>query len=307
MKQFTFILIFTLAVLSINGQEVYSKTYGSKSDIPVIFIHGGPGGNSTLFEATTAQRLADEGFYVIVYDRRGEGRSQDENARMTYKEAFDDLNALYDTYNLKKANLIAHSFGGLIATLFAEKYPQKVESIILAGALFSQQKTYDHILKSVKEIYTEKNDSIGLDKVFTAEKMDINSSEYRKICYDLAGENGFFKMPRPTRKAYILRQEYKRSDIFKGNIRNENSPKLFYQNEPLKNIDVTSVLKKLKEENIDLYAIYGKQDLIFSDSQINELINIVGEKHFRHIDNCSHYLFADRQEAFVRRISKWLK
>ena len=48
-----------------------------------------------MFEGTTAQKLADLGFYVIAYDRRGEGRSADPNATFTYNEAFQDLNAIY--------------------------------------------------------------------------------------------------------------------------------------------------------------------------------------------------------------------
>ena len=130
----------------------------------MIFIHGGPGGNSVQFEQTTAQKLADEGFYVIVYDRRGEGRSADENARMTYDEAFGDLNTVYNKYNLETASLIGFSFGGLVTTLFTEKFPQKVTSIILVSSLISQQESYDHILGSVKKIYAKKNDSAGLKK-----------------------------------------------------------------------------------------------------------------------------------------------
>lgn len=307
MRQFAFLLLLTISALNAEGQDLYSKAYGDKSNSPIIFIHGGPGGNSTLFEATTAQRLADEGFFVIVYDRRGEGRSEDPKAELTYEEAFADLNRIYEIYSLDKANLLAHSFGGLIATLYSEKYPDRVESLVLAGALFSQQKTYEHILSSVRRIYTEQNDSIGLEKVSEAEKLDPNSSEYRKICYDLAGDNGFFRMPEPTREAYILRQEYKRSDFFKKNKRNESSPELFYRNEPLKNIEVTSVLKKLSENDLDIYGIYGRQDSIFSRHQIRELVDAVGVKHFRYIDNCSHYLFVDQQRIFIKRIVKWLR
>jgi proline iminopeptidase len=69
--------------------------------------------------------MADKGFYVIVYDRRGEGRSKDENATMTFKESFDDLKQLYTTYHIKKAHILAHSFGGIIGTLFTHKFRGK--------------------------------------------------------------------------------------------------------------------------------------------------------------------------------------
>ena len=138
--------IFVLATMFAYGQSIYTKTFGSSKDKPIIFLHGGPGYNCVNFEATTAQQLADKGFFVIVYDRRGEGRSKDANAKFTFKETFDDLNSIYQKLSLTKATLIGHSFGGVVATLFAEANPKKVQSIILVGAPVSLQSTFKNIL-----------------------------------------------------------------------------------------------------------------------------------------------------------------
>ena len=304
--------IFLLSLLSISffvsGQTLYIKTYGNKNDKPVIFVHGGPSGNATLFEGSnTAEALSKKGFFVIAYDRRGEGRSTDPNAKFTYAEAFQDLNAIYKTYHLKKATLLAHSFGGLVATLYTEKYPQNINALILAGALFSQQETYNHILDSVKKISTKKNDLAMLDKIAFVETLNKNSAEYRKGCFELAGENNFFKMPHPTEESKKLYADYDASDFFKTNIRNKNAPLLFYQNEKKNNIDTRSSLKKIKAEGIPVYAIYGKQDGVFSDDQISSIKNLVGKNHFALLDNCSHYLFVDQQKEFLSYISNWIK
>jgi proline iminopeptidase len=159
-----FCSIISFIVNAQTNHTIYSKSYGQSENPAIIFIHGGPRGNSTLFEGTTAQKLAEKGFYVIVYDRRGEGRSIDTTATFTFQEAINDLNNIYQKYNIKKANIIAHSFGGLVGTLFTEQNPEKVKSLILAGALFSQQETYDHILKTTKNIYKNKNDTLMLSK-----------------------------------------------------------------------------------------------------------------------------------------------
>ena len=299
MKQKLALFFLLLTTFFVNGQILYSKAYGNIDSPAIIFIHGGPSGNSTLFEATTAQFLADKGFYVIVYDRRGEGRSIDSTATFTYQEAFNDLNKIYSIYKIEKANIIGHSFGGLVATLYSDKYPEKVKSLVLAGALFSQQDTYNHILKSVRQIYQIKNDSLMLKKVDEVEKLNRNSSEYRIGCFDLASKNDFFEMPHPTIKANNLRQEYKTSEFYKTNIRNSKAPVLFYKNEALNNIDTKPVLKRLKNKGVKLFAIYGQQDAIFSTSQINDMTRIVRKSNFLSIDNCSHYLFVDQQEIFI--------
>ena len=302
----SFLGLFLTISLFANGQNLYIKTYGNEKNKPIIFIHGGPSGNSTLFEGTTAQKLADLGFYVIAYDRRGEGRSADPDAKFTYAEAFQDLNTIYKKYNLKKTILLAHSFGGLVATLYTEKYPQNVSALVLAGALFSQQETYNHILDSVRKIYTKKNDLVMLDKVTLIENLNKNSAAYREECFELAGENNFFKIPNPTEESKKLYADYDSGIFYKTNIRNKNAPLLFYQNETQNNIDTRSALKKIKSKGVSIYAIYGKEDGVFSNDQINSIKNLAGQNHFALLDNCSHYLFADQQKQFLAYMKKWL-
>jgi len=307
MKHNLILFFLLLTTFFVNGQTLYSKAYGNIDNPAIIFIHGGPSGNSTLFEATTAQTLADKGFYVIAYDRRGEGRSIDPTATFTYQEAFIDINKIYQIYKIEQANLIGHSFGGLVATLYADKFPEKVKSLILAGALFSQQDTYNHILKLVRHIYQIKNDTLMLKKVDEVERLNKNSAEYRKGCYELADKNGFFEMPKPTKNADKLRQDYQSSEFYKINIRNNQAPILFYKNESLNNIDTKPVLRKLKNKGVKLFAVYGKQDQIFSILQIKDIRKIVEKGNFKIIDNCSHFLFVDQQRAFIEDIEKWIK
>ncbi|TZF99471.1 alpha/beta hydrolase (plasmid) [Chryseobacterium panacisoli] len=300
-----FSIIFIVCSIALNAQNLYSKAYGNPKNIPVIFIHGGPSGNATLFEGTTAQKLADKGFYVIVYDRRGEGRSKDDNATMTFQESFEDLKDIYTIYHIKKANILAHSFGGIIGTLFTSQFPEKVNSLTLAGALFTQQETYDHILKQAKEHF--KNDAAQLKEISEIQNLDKNSAAYRKRCYEMASKLSFFDMPNPTLKSEMLRNEYKAGEFYKNNIRNSESPLTFYKNEPLNNLDNTSVLKGIRKKGVPIFAVYGKNDGIFSEKQLNDLKNIVGKKNLRLIDNCSHYLFVDQQDVFLQFIELTLK
>jgi hypothetical protein len=71
MKKVYLFLFYILTSLTINAHTntIYSKSYGQSENPAIIFIHGGPRGNSSLFEGTTAEKLAEKGFYVIVYDR----------------------------------------------------------------------------------------------------------------------------------------------------------------------------------------------------------------------------------------------
>jgi len=210
----------------------------------------------------------------------------------------NDLNIIYNTYKIEKANLIAHSFGGLVATLFAEKYPEKVQSLILAGSLISQE-TYNHILKTAKEVYLQKKDTFIQNRVNATTLLEKKSAEYRKECFEIASLIGFFEMPNPTENSKKLREEYQTSDFYKKNIRNLLAPILFYRNEPNSSIDIKPVLKKLKKAEVKLFAVYGVQDRIFSIRQLKDLEKIIRKRNFYKIDNCSHFLFVDQQDEFI--------
>ncbi|MBJ7429081.1 MAG: hypothetical protein JHD28_09010 [Bacteroidia bacterium] len=64
---FTAYLLFLTSLASV-GQTLYVKTFGNANDKPFIFLHGGSSYYCANFEGTTAKKLVENGFYVIVYD-----------------------------------------------------------------------------------------------------------------------------------------------------------------------------------------------------------------------------------------------
>ncbi|AXQ27523.1 alpha/beta fold hydrolase [Solimonas sp. K1W22B-7] len=91
-----------------DGTQLYYKDWGSGQ--PVVFSHGWPL-NSDSWEAQM-MFLADKGYRCIAHDRRGHGRSSQPwngNEMNTYA---DDLAALMDMLDLKKAVLFGFSTGG---------------------------------------------------------------------------------------------------------------------------------------------------------------------------------------------------
>jgi len=299
-----FFYLSIIAVLSINSvkaQTIYSKSYGDNNNPAIIFMHGGPSSNAILFESTTAQKLADMGFYVIAYDRRGEGRSSDPNATFTFKESSDDLVDIYKKYNIKQATILAHSFGGIVAVYVTEQHPEMVNSIILVSALASQQETYDHIFNTVEKDYRKKGDVQMLTKIEKARQLPKNTAEYRRACFDFT--DGMIDIPNPTKESNELWEVYKNSELYKGNIRNREAPIIFFRNEVLNNIDTKPLIKKLQAQNIKISAIYGKQDGLFSKKQMMDIKDITGKRNFTLIDNCGHFPYVDQQEIFFKAIS----
>ncbi len=288
-------------------QSLYSRAFGEETGEPIVFLHGGPGSSSVYFEATTARKLADEGFYVIIYDRRGEGRSKDPDAKMNYDEFFQDLNSIYKKYGITQANLIAFSFGGLVATLYAEKFPERVKSIILTSALISQQASYNTILNSTEAIYAKQNDTFNLRDLTAIRQMDTNSLRYRTAVFGHASRNGFFTLRNPDPEAAQIYAGYNSDKLITSYVKNQTAVEIFWKNEKLKNIDVIPALKKLTARKVPVYAIYGKQDGLYSEKQIADLAKLTGKSRLRYLDNCSHTVFIDQQRQFIVAVSGWLK
>jgi proline iminopeptidase len=282
---------------------LYYKTFGKSSDEPVIFLHGGPGYNCANFEGTTAQKLADNGFYVIVYDRRGEGRSSTMKADFTQKQTVSDIKSLMKCHRLKSAHLIGHSFGGIVATWFAKTYPKETKSIVLVGAPVSLQESFKTITASCKTIYASKNDSTGLQYMAMLDKMDPTTMDYASYCFYHAMQNGFYSPKNPSEETKKIYQEFGKSPLFKEAMQmTAEAPKGFSKNEKYTTIDLSADLKSFVANGMKVYGLYGKEDGLYSEKQIMDLKNILADGNLLYLDNCSHNVFVDQQEKFIETL-----
>lgn len=123
-----------MSTVNVRGVDHYYEwiRHQSKSPKPVmVFIHGW--GGSGRYWRSTAEALADD-FDCLLYDMRGFGRSPlPQNSTLGYEmeDYSDDLAILLDVLGLKRIYLNAHSMGASIATMFLNRYRDRVEQAIL--------------------------------------------------------------------------------------------------------------------------------------------------------------------------------
>ncbi len=288
------------------GQDLQIQTFGDKKDKVLIFLHGGPGYNSVSFEKTTASDLAKNGFFVISYDRRGEGRNNNLKAEYTFVQTLTDLKEIYDAYKIEEATLIGHSFGGIIGTLFAEKYPQKIKALVLVSVPISMQETLKSIMAKSKNIYKKNKDKVNLNYISMLEKMDTTSLAYSSYCFMHAMANGFYATNNPNDNAKELYKTFKTDTLLKKYASKNDflAPKGFWKNENYTTISLSKELKSLVKEKVPVFALYGKEDGLFSEKQINGLKNILGKNNVIYLNNCSHNIFIDQQVKFINFFKK---
>ena len=120
----------TLAVK--DGTTIFYKDWGKGQ--PVVFSHGWPL-NADAWDAQMLY-LGNKGYRVIAHDRRSHGRSDQTwngNEMDTYA---DDLAALLDHLDLKRAILIGHSTGGgEVARYMGRHGSKRVAKAVLISAV----------------------------------------------------------------------------------------------------------------------------------------------------------------------------
>jgi proline iminopeptidase len=104
---------------------------------PCVVVHGGPGAGSYGLEHLGLGPL-ESSLQLIYLDQRGSGRSA-ASPRHAYGLArqVQDLEELRIRLGLQQWSLLAHSFGGVIATAYATRYPEHVRALMLVNAVLN--------------------------------------------------------------------------------------------------------------------------------------------------------------------------
>ena len=97
----------------------------------VILLHGN-GADSGYFKGQMDE--FSERYHVYAVDTRGHGRTPRGEKPFTIRQFADDLLGFMDAHRIGKAHLLGFSDGGNIAMVFAMRYPDRVDRLILNGA-----------------------------------------------------------------------------------------------------------------------------------------------------------------------------
>ena len=113
--------------------RLHYEQYGKQDGKPVVFLHGGPGGQ-TSFSNTT---FFDPSFYrVVLFDQRGSGKSEPaaELRENTSQHLVEDIEKLRTHLGIEKWFMVfGGSWGSTLALLYAQTYPEAVGSLVIRG------------------------------------------------------------------------------------------------------------------------------------------------------------------------------
>ena len=115
-----------------DGTSLYAREWGAGPAI--VLIHGWPL-DADMWEYQ-AVPLAEQGFRVITYDRRGFGRSSQPWSGYDYDTLADDLKMVMDTLKVEDATVVGFSMGGGEAARYMSRHGgQGVSKVAFVAAV----------------------------------------------------------------------------------------------------------------------------------------------------------------------------
>ena len=112
--------------VAVNGVDLWYQITGDGE--PVVQIHGAGFGHFNFGPCTP--ELSKQ-FKVVDYDMRGYGQSDRPVQDYDMEVWADDLAGLMDALEIPEAHVHGTSMGGMIAIVFAAKYPEKTISVVI--------------------------------------------------------------------------------------------------------------------------------------------------------------------------------
>ncbi|WP_448569635.1 prolyl aminopeptidase [Thalassotalea ganghwensis] len=130
-----------------DDNQLYLEQCGNPDGIPVLYIHGGPGGGAS----ENHRRYFDPQKYrIIIFDQRGCGRSKPfiNLSQNTTEKLVEDIESIREHLSIAKWLIVAGSWGTTLGLCYGIKHPDNVLAFILRGTFLATQKEYQWLYSS---------------------------------------------------------------------------------------------------------------------------------------------------------------
>ncbi|MCE8544310.1 prolyl aminopeptidase [Ruegeria pomeroyi] len=125
-----------------QGHRIYVEQSGNPRGIPVVVLHGGPGGGCS----PAMRRYFDPAVYrVILFDQRGCGRSRP-HASVTDNTTWHlvaDIERIRKALEIDSWIAFGGSWGATLALVYAQTHPDRVTRLVLRGVFLMTRAELD--------------------------------------------------------------------------------------------------------------------------------------------------------------------
>lgn len=129
-------------IVMADGHRIYVEQCGNPNGIPVVVLHGGPGGGCS----PAMRRYFDPAvFRVILFDQRGCGRSRPHAVviQNTTWHLVADIEVIRKELDINRWICFGGSWGATLALIYAITHPERVTHMVLRGVFLMTRSELD--------------------------------------------------------------------------------------------------------------------------------------------------------------------
>lgn len=122
-----------------DGHSIYVEQCGNPKGIPVVVLHGGPGGGCS----PSMRRYFDPAHYrIVLFDQRGCGRSRPHASveDNTTWHLVSDIEAIRTALGIDRWIVFGGSWGATLALIYAQAHPVRAAFLALRGVFLMTKK-----------------------------------------------------------------------------------------------------------------------------------------------------------------------
>lgn len=142
-----------------DGNLVYWEARGNPRGKPAVVVHGGPGSSC---ERSTGRSFNPDRYRLVLFDQRGCGRStphaSDPVTDMsvnTTEHLLADMERLREHLGIEQWLLFGGSWGSTLILAYAQRHPDRVSEIVIAGVTLTRRSDIDWLYHGVGRFFPE--------------------------------------------------------------------------------------------------------------------------------------------------------
>jgi len=131
-----------------HGLDIYYRIFGQGE--PILIIGGGPGDVSDRYLSLCD--LLSKHHQCILVDQRGTGKSTPtilDSISINIALTLDDFEAIRNKLGLKQWNVLGFSYGGYLASLYANYFPNSISKLVLLGSAGLNTNVFEYFFDNI--------------------------------------------------------------------------------------------------------------------------------------------------------------